>query len=192
MNFLAKIISWGTGVKDYAKSSEYSTIPIIRSHQTRMTSGTTTGESYTLDYPLYIYLANWFWSSKNIGSPASDGTGYYDTDFHLYKWIAELVSTTGNYLIVLVPYKFNNYDDAVAGINGTELGTNMGYGHVEVEFPAGIFYDASTTMVLSIAFAVLTENPYPSLPRGWPPDTFDLVLRNQSLLEETAGPSIRS
>ncbi len=63
-------------------------------------------------------------------------------------------------------YKCPSYDVAATyiPINDDYFGTTSGYGRAELNFTKGIVYDA--TFCLILAWNMILDNPYPSLPRG--------------------------
>jgi len=182
---MATVQSWGTGRKDYSENIEYSTIPIIRSHQRRKVSTISNYVYYSFDWA-YV-------------SATPINTSQYDTDYMATGGNPDLYNlntgkiyaeANGNWWIMISWVRYENYGSYVGGANPIAYyGSAYGYGKAELKWINPLFWDASKTYCDVVYWNIMMDNPYPSLPRGWPPDMYTINIQIHQLEDITAGPS---
>lgn len=177
------INTWGTGRKDYSKNVEYSTIPIMRSHQRRNAATVSNYSYYSLDWP-YV-------SAININTSPVDSTytGTAADNYNLYTDKIYL-EVNGDWLVNLAWVRYNNYGEYLTGSPITQYGTVFGYGRATLKWTEGLFWDATQEYCDVVYWNVIMDNPYPSLPRGWPPDIYTINIQVHQLQDIIAGPVI--
>ena len=175
------ITVWGTGRKDYSKNVEYSTIPIIRSHQRRKVATVSDYSYYSFDWP-YVSA-----TSINISQYDSDYMAISGARPDLYNLNTGKIyaEANGNWWIMIAWVRYSSY----AGVPIAYYGSAGGYGKVELKWTNPLFWDASQIYCDKIFWNIVMDNPYPSLPRGWPPDIYTINLQVHQLEDRTAGPT---
>lgn len=165
------IQNWGTGREDYSQNVEVSTVAIVRSHQFRRAS--------SIEYSYYSFTSEY----------VVVGILWYPEVYTelVYVQRVTMESDTSN----LVRVGIAQYASLAALLAGYPpiaiLGQNFGFGNTFVQWTKGIIYNPDEPYAWATIFMVTMDNPYPTLPKGWPPDIFNAVVSVHSFTETLSG-----
>lgn len=177
------IVTWGTGRPDFSTNVEYSTIPIVRSHQKRQVA-LTVFTYYSISYPYTIRIVTDA-SPVDVTVPPDEVSQSYISPYNLYWYNTIFETDDGNFHLTLAYCQYPSWEaamDAATPVAPYCKGCVFGRGRVMLNWKTGMLFDITKPYADAFEVTIMADRSFPD---HWPADIVTYKITTHGISEET-------